>query len=88
MLDEIHAYDVYMQTILAHLLRWLGALGCKVILLSATLPQGGRRALIEAFGATPPQEGDPEGVAYPQLVWAAPGREAGGRVRARPRGDA
>ena len=50
-LDEIHAYDVYMQTILAHLLRWLAALGCKVVLLSATLPQSGRRALLDAFGA-------------------------------------
>ena len=75
-LDEIHAYDVYMQTILAHLLRWLSALGCKVVLLSATLPQGGRQALLDAFGAEAPDEGEPDTVPYPQVVWAAPGRAA------------
>lgn len=75
-LDEIHAYDAYMRVILEHLLRWLGAMGCKVVLLSATLPQGGRRVLIAAFGATPPDEPAPEAVPYPQLVWAAPGRKA------------
>ena len=75
-LDEIHAYDTYMRAILEHLLAWLGALGCKVVLLSATLPQGGRQALVRAYGAVPPDEGAPHDVPYPQLVWAAPGRAA------------
>jgi CRISPR-associated endonuclease/helicase Cas3 len=33
--DEAHAYDEYMQTLLRRLLNWLGALGCPVVLLSA-----------------------------------------------------
>lgn len=48
--DEIHAYDTYMSTILETLLGWLAALDCSVILLSATLPPGRRRALIQAYG--------------------------------------
>ncbi len=37
-IDEVHAYDAYMTTILDSLLRWCAALGIPVILLSATLP--------------------------------------------------
>ncbi len=49
--DEVHAYDVYMSTLLERLLMWLGALGAPVILLSATLPAGRRHALIAAWQA-------------------------------------
>jgi CRISPR-associated endonuclease/helicase Cas3 len=48
-IDEIHAYDAYMSTILAHTLSWLASLGCSVILLSATLPAARHRDLAEAF---------------------------------------
>lgn len=48
-LDEIHAYDAYMEVLLEHLLRWLGALNVTVVLLSATLPSERRRALIDAW---------------------------------------
>lgn len=48
-IDEIHAYDAYMSTILAHTLTWLASLGCSVILLSATLPAERHRALATAF---------------------------------------
>lgn len=51
-IDEVHAYDVYMTTILDRLLTWLGALGASVILLSATLPRARREKLIEAFRGT------------------------------------
>ena len=37
-IDEVHAYDVYMTSILERLLRWLAANGTPVALLSATLP--------------------------------------------------
>lgn len=47
--DEVHAYDVYMGTLLERLLEWLGALHCSVVLLSATLPTFKRDALLEAW---------------------------------------
>ncbi|HRA86916.1 MAG TPA: CRISPR-associated helicase Cas3', partial [Planctomycetaceae bacterium] len=48
-LDEVHAYDAYMSTLMERLLQWLAGLGCPVILLSATLPSERRRRLIEAY---------------------------------------
>jgi CRISPR-associated endonuclease/helicase Cas3 len=48
-LDEVHAYDVYMTTIIERLLSWLSALGSSVILLSATLPKSRSDSLIKAF---------------------------------------
>ncbi len=47
--DEVHAYDAYMEVLLEHLLSWLGALGVPVILLSATLPSERRAALARAW---------------------------------------
>lgn len=47
--DEVHAYDVYMSELLGRLLEWLAALGCSVILLSATLPLARRRQLVGAY---------------------------------------
>jgi CRISPR-associated endonuclease/helicase Cas3 len=48
-IDEVHAYDAYMSTILAHTMTWLASLGCRVLLLSATLPADRHRALATAF---------------------------------------
>jgi CRISPR-associated endonuclease/helicase Cas3 len=48
-LDEIHAYDDYIQTELATLLEFQAAQGGCAILLSATLPATMRRKLIAAF---------------------------------------
>lgn len=48
-IDEIHAYDTYMSTVLEHALAWLASLGSSVILLSATLPARRHAALAEAF---------------------------------------
>jgi len=44
-IDEVHAYDAYMSTLMERLLRWLAALGCPVVLLSATLPRDKRLKL-------------------------------------------
>jgi len=51
-LDEVHAYDMYMTTIVERLLNWLSELGTSVILLSATLPKERRERLAEAYGVT------------------------------------
>ena len=48
-IDEVHAYDAYMSTLLERLLEWLAALGSPVVLLSATLPKRRRNALIQAY---------------------------------------
>lgn len=47
--DEVHAYDAYMNTLLARLIAWLAELDCTVVLLSATLPKATRLALAEAY---------------------------------------
>lgn len=47
--DEVHAYDPYMHTLLCELLRFHSALGGCAILLSATLPIKQRQELIEKF---------------------------------------
>lgn len=55
-IDEAHAYDVYMSRYLDRALEWLGCYGVPTIVLSATLPADRRRAMIEAYdrGAAPP----------------------------------
>ncbi|MDI5982159.1 CRISPR-associated helicase Cas3' [Amycolatopsis magusensis] len=50
-IDEVHAYDTYMSTLLDRLLMWLGCLGTPVVLLSATLPSQRRAQLIAAWQA-------------------------------------
>lgn len=49
-LDEVHAYDVYMTTVIEGLLNWLSKTGASVILLSATLPSARRASLAKAYG--------------------------------------
>ena len=48
-IDEIHAYDAYMQNILGRLLEWCRALQIPVVLLSATLPPEKKQALISIY---------------------------------------
>lgn len=70
-IDEVHAYDAYMTTLLTRLLQWLAALGTSVVMLSATLPTGRRRQFCEAYmGAS--EAGDPS--PYPRLTASLPGR--------------
>ncbi|MGB5082484.1 MAG: CRISPR-associated helicase/endonuclease Cas3, partial [Burkholderiales bacterium] len=66
--DEIHAYDAYMHGLLGEILRRQKAAGGSAVLLSATLPEGVRSKLFEAWQAeetdTPP---------YPALWHATSG---------------
>ena len=48
-IDEVHAYDTYMSALLERLLAWLRAIGTSVVMLSATLPNLRRAALVKAF---------------------------------------
>lgn len=48
-IDEVHAADVYMSTYLSRSLEWLGFYRVPVILLSATLPENKREALLKAY---------------------------------------
>ena len=70
-LDEVHAYDTYMSTLMNLLLKWLAALGCPVVLLSATLPKARRLELLRAYAGDTAAE--PEHVAYPRVTWVARG---------------
>ncbi|MBD5560170.1 MAG: CRISPR-associated helicase Cas3' [Clostridia bacterium] len=51
-IDEIHAYDAYMQEILMDLLAWCRDLRIPVILLSATLTQEKKAELLAPYGAS------------------------------------
>jgi len=49
-IDEIHAYDTYMTTVLERLLEWCSMLGISVVLVSATLQNQKRTKLMQAYG--------------------------------------
>lgn len=68
-IDEVHAYDAYMNVYLERVLEWLAAYRVPVVLLSATLPAARRRALAEAYagGATPGVDALPH-TAYPVIT--------------------
>ncbi|MGA9994154.1 MAG: CRISPR-associated helicase Cas3' [Pyrinomonadaceae bacterium] len=77
--DEVHAYDAYMSTLLERLLEWLAALASPVVLLSATLPRKRRDDLIKAYlkglgsgNAIQPQTNEVanEQDRYPRISWA------------------
>ncbi len=68
-IDEVHAYDVYMADILDVLLGWLRALRSRVILLSATLPKARRTALLSAWGC----RGEHPESEYPCITYVSKG---------------
>jgi len=71
--DEVHAYDTYTSELLKQLIRWLGKLGCSVVLLSATLPRRKRRELLQAFR---PEQRIGDQAPYPRISVLG---KAGGR---------
>ena len=69
-LDEVHAYDAYMQREMERLLEFQAALGGSAILLTATLPVGVRERLTDAFtkGLGSPAGGEDLGMDYPLVT--------------------
>ncbi|GAA0900992.1 type I-E CRISPR-associated protein Cse1/CasA [Streptomyces thermoalcalitolerans] len=73
-IDEVHAYDAYMGRYLERVLEWLAAYRVPVVLLSATLPQERRRALVAAY-AGPAADGVETNVdAYPLITAVCSGQ--------------
>jgi CRISPR-associated endonuclease/helicase Cas3 len=72
--DEVHAYDTYMTTVIERLLGWLSSMNTSVILLSATLPKARREQLARAYGLTLSLSEEREG-AYPNLMVLVSGKE-------------
>ena len=69
-IDEVHAYDAYMNQYLERALQWLGAYHTPVILLSATLPSKRRMSLIRAYlQQKDSDEAFEKNEAYPLLTW-------------------
>lgn len=65
-LDEVHAYDTYMTTIVERLLNWFSWMGTSVILLSATLPSSRRKDLMKAYSPDSRTPGAEDSV-YPKV---------------------
>lgn len=75
-LDEVHAYETYMSTLLDRLLWWAGRLGIPVVLLSATLPSIRREELVRSWcagrnGRDPYHvPALPKSSEYPRITWS------------------
>jgi len=80
-IDEVHAYDTYMSTLLERLLEWLRSLGCSVVLLSATLPRAKRERLLQAYAGAEVATAEKP---YPRITWAVPGASEAIHVKADP----
>ncbi len=70
-IDEVHAYDAYMDKYLGRALEWLGKYKTPVILLSATLPAEKRTAFMKSYlGKKKNDEIMLENnLAYPLVTW-------------------
>lgn len=77
-LDEVHAYDTYTSGLIEALLRWLKAMNCSVVLMSATLPAKRRAEFLWAWGVEAGKE-----IAYPRLLIASQGWLQGESVACR-----
>lgn len=72
-IDEVHAYDEYMNSYLEKALQWFGAYGMPVILLSATLPLERKKKLIDSYlvgsGAKRNASDNIHGTNYPSITY-------------------
>jgi len=66
-IDEVHAYDVYMSTIIERLLNWCAIMGVPVIMLSATLPAVRLQKLVQAYALSTDVHMDKQPQPYPLI---------------------
>lgn len=78
-LDEVHAYDTYTGGLIEALLRWLKAMNCSVVLMSATLPAKRRAAFLQAWGL----RGEPD-IDYPRVLMSRGDQVLGEHAACRP----
>lgn len=64
-IDEVHAYDAYMNQYLSSALYWLGQMNTPVILMSATLPSATRDDLMKSYAKGLKIGAEPNKVATP-----------------------
>lgn len=88
-IDEVHAYDAYMMTLLERLVEWLAALGTTVVVLSATLPAARRNALLAAYYRGSGKGGEAvmpstPSLSYPRISWVADGKLGGRTITVSP----
>ena len=69
-IDEIHAYDMYMSQIIETLLKWCRALSVPVILLSATLQNAQKKRYLQAYSV--PDIGSALVEQYPLITQVLP----------------
>ncbi len=73
--DEVHAYDAYMSTLLERLIEWAGALHAPVVLLSATLPRARTERFLSCYARGAGWHDSPPALAaYPRVTWMQGGR--------------
>ena len=68
--DEVHAYDTYTGGLIERLVVWLQSLGCRVVLMSATLPATRRDSILQSWVT---DDVAMPTAAYPRITWALPG---------------
>ena len=73
-IDEVHSYDLFMETFLDEMLKWLGEAGVPVILMSATLTPEQRDRMIKAYTGADETERMAK-VGYPVITYATHGNE-------------
>lgn len=76
--DEVHAYDSYTGGLIERLISWLKGLGCRVVVMTATLPSERREEILKAwYGDENPmpvsQFQEVQCATYPRLSWVAAG---------------
>jgi len=69
--DELHAYDAYTGGLIERLVQWLQQLGCRVVIMSATLPASRRDSILKAWAGG---EVAVPAAPYPRVTAAVPGR--------------